>query len=399
MKDIVIIANFVGDLDGSDNVRFPYLANLLCKTNNVELVASTFNHGTKKQRTTLYDYPFKITLLDEPGYKKNICLKRFVSHYIWGKNVLKYLKKRQKPDVVYCALPSLTAPAKVSEFCKKNNIRFIVDIQDLWPEAFQMVFNIPIVSKLMYAPFKHLADKAYRNADEIVAVSQTYVDRAKLVNKKGAKGLSVFLGTNLDTFNENVRKNIEFFKSKYPKTDEIWLGYCGALGKSYDLPTVFDALKILEKNNTSVPKFIIMGDGPRKKEFETYAKQKKINVLFTGKIPYDKMCALLSMCDIVINPIVGLSVASIINKHADYAAVGRPVINTQNSQEYRNLVSSYKMGINCENGKASDIAQAIERLILLKDLRLLMGINACKCAEEKFDRMKSYSALVNCILY
>ena len=393
MKDIVIVANFVGALDGIDNNRFPYLAGMLCQNNSVELITSSFSHSEKKRRNDVFCYPFKVTLLDEPGYQKNISIKRFLSHYVWGKNVIKYLKSRKKPDVVYCAVPSLTAPAKVSEYCRKNGIRFIVDVQDLWPEAFQMVFKVPVLSKLIFAPFKCLADKAYGNADEIVAVSQTYVDRALSVNKKGAKGIPVFLGTNLETFDENVKKNIDLCKMKFPKNNQLWLGYCGTLGKSYDLPTVFDSLQFLREQGKVAPKFVVMGDGPQRIEFESYAKSKKIDVLFTGRIPYDEMCALLSLCDVVINPIIGSSVASIINKHADYVSVGRPVINTQNSLEYRKLIDSYEMGINCESENVEDVARAIEKLVFDKELSCQMGEHARKCAEEKFDRKTTYSLI------
>lgn len=391
MKDVVIIANFVSSLQGTDNDRVPYLANMLSKGNSVELVASTYCHEDKVRRTRISKFPFKVTLLDEPGYRKNICLKRFWSHYVWGRNVLKYIKSRKKPDVVYCTIPSLTAASLVSEYCKKNDIRFVIDVQDLWPEAFQMVFNVPVISKLLFAPFKRLANKAYKNADEIVAVSQTYVDRAVSVNIKGAKGCPVFLGTNLDTFDECVKKNLAEIQKEFPKKDEIWIGYCGTLGKSYDLPTVFDSLHLLKLQNKNVPKLIVMGDGPNRADFESYAESRQANVLFTGKIPYEKMCALLSLCDMAVNPIIGSSVASIINKHADYAAAGIPVINTQNSQEYRNLVDSYNMGINCQNGDAIELAQAIEHLSVLVELRKQMGACARRCAEEKFDRKATYS--------
>lgn len=397
MKDIVIIANFVGGLHGTDNNRFPYLANMLCKDNDVELVASTFCHGEKARRTNVFDYPFKVTLLEEPGYRKNICLKRFWSHYVWGRNVIKYLKSRKNPDVVYCAVPSLTAPAKVSEYCKRNGIRFIVDVQDLWPEAFQMVFKVPVLSRFFFAPFKHLADKAYGNADEVVAVSQTYVDRALAVNKKDAKGFSAFIGTNLKTFDENVKNNLDKIKQKFQKKDELWLGYCGSLSKSYDLPSVFDALSVLGSQGKAVPKFIVMGDGPQRNEFESIAKIKEIDALFTGRIPYDEMCALLSLCDIVVNPIIGTSVASIINKHADYAAVGRPVINTQNSDEYRNLIVSYNMGYNCRSGDFLGMANCINQLEADSQQRISMGKNARRCAEEKFDRNYTYTQIAKVI--
>lgn len=82
-----------------------------------------------------------------------------------------------------------------------------------------------------------------------------------------------------------------------------------------------------------------------------------------------------------------------INKHADYAASGCPVINTQESKEYRTLVDEYKMGINCENGNPYSIANAIALLMSDRKLRLDMGANARRCAEEKFDRKTSYQAL------
>jgi len=393
MKDIVIIANFVGGLHGTDNNRFPYLASMLCKDNDVELVASDFCHGEKARRTNIYNFPFKITLLNEPGYKKNICLRRFWSHYVWGKNVVKYLKSRKKPDVVYCAVPSLTAPSKVSEYCKKNGIRFIVDVQDLWPEAFQMVFKVPMLSKLIFAPFKRWADQAYGNADEVVAVSQTYVDRALSVNKKGAKGISVFLGTNLETFDENVKNNF------IPKSDgtEIRIAYCGTLGSSYDLTCVFDALAILKKTGLTNIKFIVMGEGPLRKKFESYSEQLGLNVEFLGRLPYPQMCGRLCSCDIAMNPIMCGAAQSIINKHADYAAAGIPVISTQESQEYKDLVDSYAMGINCKNGDAEALAQAIEKLSLRSDLRINMGKNARRCAEDKFDRKTSYREIVGVI--
>lgn len=76
----------------------------------------------------------------------------------------------------YCAIPSLDVGDAVAKYCKSHDVRFIIDVQDLWPEAFQMVFNIPIVSQMIFYPFKNLANKIYKSADEIIAVSQSYVD-------------------------------------------------------------------------------------------------------------------------------------------------------------------------------------------------------------------------------
>lgn len=395
--DIVIISEFCEDFSKTDNDRFFYLAKMLTNEaddNKVELITSSFRHTTKKhRREPVEQWPFKITFIEEPGYPKNVCLKRFQSHHVWGKNVEKYLRNRKKPDVIYCAVPSLTGPNLVAKYCEKANIRFIIDVQDLWPEAFQMVLNIPIVSTIGFVPFKAFADGIYKRADAICAVSGSYCERALSVNHKVKVATPVFLGTELDTFDNYTVRKTQFQKN----SDEVWLGYCGTLGSSYDITCVIDALARLNEAGEKTPFFLIMGDGPRQTEFEEYAKKRKISCKFTGRLPYDRMCALLSECDIVVNPIVGSSVASIINKHADYAAVGRPVVNTQNSQEYRQLVESYQMGFNCEPGDSARMAECLKMLMNDVELRSKMGQNARKCAEERFDRKKTYKALVRAI--
>ena len=145
--DILIISQFGSTYSENDNDRFLYIAKKMCINNRVEIVTSSFCHEKKNHRVTAQkEWPFKITFLNEIGYKKNVCIKRFLSHFIWGINLKKYLKQRKTPDVVYCAVPSLTGPYFVAKYCKKNKVKFVLDIQDLWPEAFKMVYHEPILS-------------------------------------------------------------------------------------------------------------------------------------------------------------------------------------------------------------------------------------------------------------
>ena len=89
---------------------------------------------------------------------------------------------------------------------------------------------------------------------------------------------------------------------------------------------------------------------------------------------------------------------SIINKHADYAASGLPVLSTQECKEYRHLVKEYQMGFNCKNGDANDLADKLVKLIENAELRRKLGANARKCAEEKFNRAYSYQNIIRLIL-
>ena len=395
MSDIIILANFCFDFSPNDNGRFLYIARMLAEKHSVEIITSDFLHTEKRLRNkAAAKWPFKVTFLHETGYSKNVCLKRFYSHYIWGKSVKKYLEKRKKPDVIYCAVPSLSAPLAAAKYCEKNDIRFVIDVQDLWPEAFQMVVNIPVVSDIVFFPFKAMADGIYKRADAICAVSRTYVDRALKVNSKCRKCESVFLGTDLDTFDTNAANN----KVERPQDDGLRLAYCGTLGSSYDLTCVIDALDIVKKRGIQPPEFIVMGDGPDKERFEEYARKKDVDADFVGRMPYDKMCGMLKSCDITVNPISHGAAQSIINKHADYVASGLPVLSTQECKEYRHLVKEYQMGFNCKNGDAGDLADKLIKLIENADLRRKMGANARKCANEKFNRANSYQNIIRLIL-
>ena len=395
MKDIVIIANFCRDFSETDNGRFMYLCKELSKDNNVEIITSDFSHGKKAPKEPLaHNWPFTITFLHEPGYPTNVCLKRFYSHNVWGKNVKNYLKNRKKPDVIYCAVPSLTGPLAAAKYCKKNNVKFIVDVQDLWPEAFKMVLHIPVVSDVIFAPFNWLANGIYKRADEVVAVSDTYVSRVLSVNKRCKSGHTVFLGTKLETY-DNGASGVP---ANRKPDGELWIGYCGSLAASYDIPNLIYAIEKLTKKGIAGLKLIVMGDGAHRQQFERVSEETKINVLFTSRLPYDEMCAQLNECDIVVNPIKSGSAASIINKHGDYAASGKPVVNSQDSPEYRKLIDDYHMGLNCNNEDADDMAAKIEQLVFDEAMRIEMGKNARRCAEERFDRKNSYQEIIDIIL-
>ena len=392
MKKIMIIAHFCNDFDINGNNRFNYLANLLSKNYDVELVTTDFSHRKKAYRNTeTPDFNFKITMLHEGVYKKNISPQRLIAHRIFGKSLKNYLNSlNEKPDVIYCAFPSPDAAYEAGVYAKKNGIKFIIDVQDLWPEAFLLALNIPP----LFYPMKHKADKIYSMADEIVAVSEEYCNRAKRVNTKTNAIHPVFIGTKLSVFDDNVLNN-----SFERKDDEFTVAYAGSLSKSYDVKSAIDSMVILREQGYSNIKLLIMGDGHMREELTAYALEKSLtNVEFTGHLPYPEMCGRLSACDAALNLIVKGSAGSIINKHADYAASGIPVINTQECEEYRKLVDYYQMGFNCINENPEDLAEKIKLLINDAELKIKMGKNARKCAQEKFDRENTYQEIVDLII-
>ncbi len=391
-KKVYLISNYFHFASEKASNRYRELAEMLCKDPEIELevITSKFYQRTYEYRTDLEalqkSAPFKATFVDETPYKKSICVERLLASRSFAKSVMTYIKSQPKPDLIYQVVPTLDVADAVGKYAKKNGIPLVVDVQDLWPEAFKMAINIPVLSDIAFMPFMAKVNAIYKRADGVCAVSQSYVDRVLKVNKTCKDSAAVFIGINLDAFDENAKNNLV-------KQEEFTLAYCGSLSKSYDIRLVIDALALMEH----APRFLVMGGGPDLEDLKHYAQEKQVDVTFTGFLPYEKMCGLLCGCHMTVNPIVGKSVASIINKHGDYAACGLPVINTQNSPEYCRLVEEYQMGFNCVQEGPEALAGKIRALMDDPELREKMGRNARKCAQERFNRINTYPNLIRVI--
>lgn len=395
MRKILIIDHFCQAPEEPGNNRYIYLGKMLCDSGyNVEIITSDFQHTAKKTRHIKQDLldalPYKFTMLPEPVYPRNICLQRIYSHYIFGCNLKKYLETITPPDLVYISVPSLNVGVVAADYCKQHQIPFVVDIQDLWPEAFKLVFKFPVLSDLVFAPMQWQANHIYGCADRILAVSETYKKRGIQSCIKDKEGMCVYLGTDMGTFDDSV-SSVNIVKSN----DELWIAYVGTLGHSYNIEIIMDSLNIIADRIQQKVIFKVIGDGPYMERFKIYAKNCKVMVEFTGRLQYPEMVAILAHADIAVNPIVKGAAQSIINKHADYAMAGLPVVNTQENEEYRNLIKKYDCGINCGVNNVDQVADAL--LLLINDKKQCehMGKNSRRMAAERFNRKNTYRLIVN----
>lgn len=394
--DVVIISNYWHFPNEKSSSRYHTIATMAQNRGvSVEVITSKFYHARKKQRAEvdIEGVLYKATLLKESSYKKNVSFARINSHRIFAKNVIKYLSKREKPDAIYLFVPPAGLAKKVVKFANKNNIRIIIDVLDLWPEAFGMFLPKKIVSFLLHS-MKKAVEFAYANADEIVAVSKTYVKRAKEKNLRGSVGHSVFIGTDLEYFDSLAQVDVPLEGKLRP----ITMAYIGMLGNSYDLCGVMDAMKLLISQGFDQVELLVMGEGPKRETFEKHAKNNNLPVRFLGRLPYQEMVKILVKCDIGLNVLVGKSDASIINKHADYISAAIPVINVQKNQEFGDLLLEYNAGLTCAPNDIKSLANAIKMFAEDEKMRKLMGKNGRKLAEDKFDRNTTYQEIISVIV-
>ncbi len=396
MSKVAVITMGV-KLDGEKGyTRFRYLCEFLVKKGyEVDLITTTFQHWEKKQRdlesVDQKSYPFGIKFIYEPGYRKNIDLRRVRSHKIAAENLRKLLEKEGDYDLIYAEIPPNDVALAAAEYAHRNKIPFVADVNDLWPEAMRMVFDIPIVSDLLFYPLKRDAEKVYSLTSGVIGTSDEYRDRPFLNQKRDVLKETVYVGNEISVFDREAEQHADEVQKE---EGTFWVTYAGTIGTSYDIRTMVLAAEELMKQGKTKIRFQILGDGPTRELLENLAKERKIqNVKFTGYVPYEQMAAYLVKSDVLINSFVRKAPQSIVTKIGDYLAAGKPMINTCMSPEFRKKVEQDGFGINIEPEDVRELVNAVEWMYENEAERNDMGNRARKIAEEQFDRPVSYGKI------
>ena len=396
MSKVAVITMGV-KLDGEKGyTRFRYLCEFLVKKGyEVDLITTTFQHWEKKQRNLesvdQKSYPFGIKFIYEPGYRKNIDLRRVRSHRIAAENLRKLLEKEGDYDLIYAEIPPNDVALAAAEYAHRNKIPFVADVNDLWPEAMRMVFDIPIVSDLLFYPLKRDAEKVYSLTSGVIGTSDEYRDRPFLNQKRDVLKETVYVGNEIFVFDREAEQHADEVQKE---EGTFWVTYAGTIGTSYDIRTMVLAAEELMKQGKTKIRFQILGDGPTREMLENLAKERKIqNVKFTGYVPYEQMAAYLVKSDVLINSFVRKAPQSIVTKIGDYLAAGKPMINTCMSPEFRKKVEQDGFGINIEPEDVRELVNAVEWMYENEAERNDMGNRARKIAEEQFDRPVSYGKI------
>lgn len=379
--------------------RTLYLFNLMKELGyDVTLLTSDFNHYAKKVRDVesfRKEYPdFKdVEIVHMTPYTKNVSISRWKAGNVWAKNVYGWLESHyQNYDIVYAHMPDIPTILKIKGFCKEKGLKLVIDIRDLWPEVFRVLLKKEWLYKTVTYPIKKRADKCYAAADELIAVSEEYLQRGLSVNTKSKNPVAVYIGATFDRFYSGIEK---YAPSIEKNENEIWVTYAGTLGNTYDLYTLLDAAAAVKQRRYENVVFKILGQGPESDGLKKYANEKQIdNVDFVGFVEYEKMAAYLSKSQMTINSVKRRASQSIINKVADYFAAGVPCLNGSLCQEMRDLIDNYQAGLNFEPENVESLVNAILDIVNNKQKAAEYGENAKRLAKEKFDRSVTYHEII-----
>ena len=289
---------------------------------------------------------FRMKFVPTKPYPTNICLRRILSHRAFARTWRRLAEaESERPDVVIASLPPLSSCAAALEFCRRAGARFVVDVQDAWPETFYRV-----APAWMFAPFRATARRIYRSADAVTAVAARYIELAKSYGANAPSHLC-HLGISLCEVKGERFPTSSFTSLPSPFT----LIYLGALGASYDLETVIGAVKEMEDVELD-----IAGSGPKEQSLRARAADCS-RIRFYGYLAENDLQILLSKADAGVIPMFPDSCVGVPNKLADYAAAGLRVVNSLPG-ETADIVARFSAGVFYDAGSVESFKAAVRDL-------------------------------------
>lgn len=357
-------------IDG-ENVRLRRLGNLAeylsRQGHDVHYFSSSFDHYRKKQRVD-QNSVFKVNdnyflhVAKVAGYKSNVSISRIKSHKDSARIVRKMMDAGEKPDIILCGNTPLEMAKQVALYGKKERVQTIVDMRDLWPDAYLDVIpkKLEKIGRLYVWICRHDFKNTIKKFDSIIGVSQQVVDYGlNLAERKmGKKDKAIPIG--YPDYPYNVPK-IEF-ENKWSEfeltaSDKI-VAFTGNFGRQFDFKAVIDAAKILEKDDI---KFVLCGTGENRENIKRTCGD---NVIFPGWIEKDMITSLLQYSNIGLAPYID-SIGyhmNTPNKFGEYLSAGLPILVSVGGV-MEDLLKEYKCGYRYID--AEDLARKIKMLCFL----------------------------------
>ena len=282
-------------------------------------------------------------------------------------------------------------------FAKSCGAKFVIDTQDLWPEAFYS-FLPGIFRQIAYpffVPMYRKVQKTYKLADFIICTSQGYLERAKRTGAAKKPYAIIPLGLDYAFFNSKIEEGCrkEFTKP----AGEIWFIYGGSLTRNHDFLTPIKAFAKIYKSLKFPARLFVAGQG------YMYEKAKKIiaqldsaNIILTGFLDVGTYTYLLKQCDVGFNCSWPETNIHLPYKLFYYFAAGIAVLNTMPG-ECSEILSRNDCGLDYKAGNVDNCAEAIKKVI--NDMTKLhtMQKNSRHLAQTVYDRDRLYQKYIDVI--
>ena len=293
--------------------RHPLIADMLVKKGyDVTYVTTNFYHADKTffkkediQRA-VSSVPYKLKVQKNVGYKKILSPKRILSHMEFSLKTALFLLKNKADLVIIPSRPmELIFVTSWISFIKRYDI--ILDVSDIWPDAFPKKDVSNIIFKIYCSIFLYLS---MWNIHNFIYVSPSFFSWIKRYSKP-KNVIYVPLGYDNDRWKDIKEPTINGGSWK--------LLFIGNFSLNFNFYPLIDAIG--ENKNI---RFTMVGGGDNVDLIKRYIKKKEYdNIKLTGFVDKAAVIDYMNYNDITVIPMIGQSIP---NKFFDSIGGKRSII-------------------------------------------------------------------------
>ncbi len=262
------------------------------------------------------------------------------------------LARRRHWDAVYAYHPPVTVALPAWIAARLAGARFVLDIQDLWPETLRATTMIG--DGFMYRLVGRVSDFLYRRADRLVVLSEGFRDA---LVARGIPQERIHVIANWSRFDGGVA-----IRDPRPpsESEDFEVLYAGAIGPAQGLDVVLEAAGRIASVDAGIV-FRLLGEGIDKARLQQRAEELGLtNVEFLPGVSVTEARGRMAEADSLLihlrpDPLFEITVPS---KIQDCLSLGRPIVAGV-AGEARTLLERSGAGVLFPPGDAAGLAESV----------------------------------------
>ena len=290
---------------------------------------------------------------------------------------------KSRYDLIYASSPPLFVGATGLFLSWQKRIPLVFEVRDLWPES--AIALKAFTNRLAIRWAYRLEEACYAHANKVIVVTQGIFER---LVQRGIPENRLFLipnGANTELFRYRPEAR-EHIRDKIGLDEKFVVIYAGIHGIAQGLETVVETARLLA--NDSRVYFVMIGDGPQKRELSILIQRYGLNNLtLLPEQPRGHIPDYLSAADVALVPLrkVDIFEGALPSKIFDAWACNLPVL-VSIAGEARQVVELAGGGIYVPPEDAVSLKDAILSLLQDEAGRKTMGLHGRAFTEKYYTR-------------
>ena len=308
-------------------------------------------------------------------------LKRMLNYVTWMLSSMLAVVLTPRADVMYVWHPPLTVGVSAWVIAKLKRIRYVYDVQDLWPES--AVVSGLLQPGMLVRAMQRLADWVYARAPRLFVVSE---EVAEYLAARGVDRSKIEVAQHWIEEPPPVDASRDL-RAELDLQARFVVMFAGNLGLVQALDVMIDAAVLLRDDPRFA--FVFVGDGADRARLEQRCGQLDLsNVRFAGARPAREMPTYFAAADALFVHVAPSVVAdhAIPTKMLAYLASGRPIICGMRGAAAA-LARAAQAGPVIAPSDPRALVEACRTLAALTESqRAEIGARGCAYFKEHFDR-------------